>query len=120
MKRDLDLIREILLEVEAKSDGRSMVYEYNNLSVEKRHHIDLLLGANLLNEVGAVRSSAKKKVHLSWEGHDYLGAIRDKGVWEQTKKAVSETGGSATLEIFKSLAVGFAKKKISQHTGIDI
>ena len=51
-------------------------------------------------------------------GHDYLNAIRDEGIWNKTKQAVAETGGSATLEIIKSLATCFLKKKIEQHTGI--
>ncbi|MCR9157028.1 MAG: DUF2513 domain-containing protein [Rhodobacteraceae bacterium] len=53
-------------------------------------------------------------------GHDYLDAVRDEGIWAQTKKAVADTGGNATIEIVKALATGYLKKKISQHTGIQI
>jgi hypothetical protein len=63
---------------------------------------------------------APKTFELTWLGHDYLDAVRDEGIWHKTKKAVSETGGSATLEIVKALALGFVKKKIAQHTGIEI
>ena len=54
------------------------------------------------------------------QGHDYLDAIRDNGIWTKTKAAVAETGGSATLEIVKALALGFLKKKIETHTGIQL
>ena len=33
--------------------------------------------------------------------------LRDKGIWEKTKKAVTETGGNATLEMVKIIASGF-------------
>ncbi len=57
---------------------------------------------------------------VTWAGHDYLDAVRDQGVWDKTKSAVAETGGNASLEIVKALALGFLKKKISQHTGIEL
>jgi hypothetical protein len=120
VKRNLDLVREILIEVESKNDGRSLVFEAGQVSKEKWHHVQLALQAGLLREVGAVPSAQRKKVHLTWEGHDYLDAIRDEGIWAKTKAAVAETGGSATLEVIKAVAVGFVKKKISQHTGIEI
>ncbi|WP_085893338.1 DUF2513 domain-containing protein [Roseovarius litorisediminis] len=56
----------------------------------------------------------------SWNGHDYLDAVRDPGIWSKTTTAVKETGGSAALEIVKALAVGFAKKKLKDHTGVDL
>jgi hypothetical protein len=57
---------------------------------------------------------------LTNSGHDYLDAVRSDNIWQQTQTAVAETGGSAVLEIVKALAIGFAKKKVSQHTGIDL
>ncbi|WP_172299109.1 DUF2513 domain-containing protein [Pseudoruegeria sp. HB172150] len=120
MKRNMDLVREILLEVEAKDDGKAKQYDFKQLGPEKAHHVNLLIQAGLLNWVGAVRSQERKKVHLTWEGHDFLDSVRDVGIWEKTKETVAETGGSAAIEIIKAVAIGFAKKKIEQHTGIDI
>lgn len=57
---------------------------------------------------------------VTWQGHDYLDAIRDDSIWKKTKKAVIETGGNATLEITKALALGFLKQKIEKHTGITL
>ena len=57
---------------------------------------------------------------LSNQGHDFIEAIRDKGIWEKTKKAVTETGGNATLEMVKIIASGFLKEKLSKHTGIEL
>lgn len=57
---------------------------------------------------------------MTASGHDYLDAIRDEGIWKRTTAAVTETGGSASVEILKALATGFLKKKISRHTGIEL
>lgn len=57
---------------------------------------------------------------LTSQGHDYLDAIRDQGIWAKTKDVVAKTGGSATLEIVKALATGLLKKQISERTGIDL
>lgn len=77
-------------------------------------HIYLLTDAGLMIQVG------HSSYRLTNEGHDYLESIRDEGIWSKTKKAVAETGGNATLEIIKDLAIGFLKKQISDRTGIDL
>lgn len=120
MKRDMDVVREILLEVESRDDGRAAVFDFDENALVKREHLRMLIEAGLLQEVGQTRSAARYKVQLSWKGHDYLDAIRDEGIWSKTKAAVAETGGSATLEIVKSLALGYLKSKIERHTGITL
>jgi len=74
----------------------------------------------LAGDFGFVTAVGRGTFRLTAQGHDYLDAIRDEGIWEKTKVVVSETGGNATLEIMKALAIGFLKKKISQHTDIDL
>lgn len=69
---------------------------------------------------GLVTRYSKNAFHITNEGHDFLEAIRDEGLWQKTKDTVSKTGGNATLEIVKALAIGFLKKKIAQHTDIDL
>ncbi|RBI77534.1 hypothetical protein DQW77_00595 [Roseovarius sp. TE539] len=75
---------------------------------------------NLLADQGLVTPVAEGTYRMTTQGHDFLEAIRDEGLWRETKKAVAETGGNATLEIVRALAVGFLKKKISQHTDIPL
>ncbi|KIC40124.1 hypothetical protein RA27_14925 [Ruegeria sp. ANG-R] len=74
---------------------------------------------------GAIYDHGLAKFHkpvtykITWAGHDYLDSVRDKGIWEKTKRALVETGGSASLEVVKILAIGFAKTKLSKHTGVE-
>lgn len=58
-------------------------------------------------------------VRLTWEGCDFLDSIRDEQVWRKTKEGVKQAGGF-TFELLKSLAKGLLKRKIEDHTGIEL
>ena len=105
------------MDLEAQDDWR--VFHARILAPEAEgnqfdYHLQLLCDAGLMAQVG------QAGFRMTNQGHDYLDAIRDDGIWRKTKNIVAETGGNATLEIVKSLAVGFLKKKIEQHTDIKI
>jgi hypothetical protein len=53
-------------------------------------------------------------------GHDLLDAMKNEGVWKQTKAAVASQGGNVALELVKSLALGFAKKQLEDRTGMKL
>ncbi len=117
MKRDDDYIRELLLEFEAHDDWLVLAPQTLNPTPEERsrqYHIMLLADAGFATNVG------QETYRLTKAGHDYLDAVRDEGIWAKTKAAVAETGGNATLEIVKKVALGFVKKKIEQHTGLEL
>jgi len=85
------------------------------------YQIALLEQAGFLEtEFGTLGSAIPDDLRITFAGHDYLDAVRSESIWQETKNAVAETGGNATLEILKALAVGFLKKKISQQTGVDL
>ncbi len=115
MKRDDDLLREMLIEFEAQQDWLSLMPQPIGMSEQDRikyGHLNLLCNADMVTSVG------KGTFRLTHAEYDYLEAVRDTGIWDKTKNAVSETGGSATPEILKPLATGLVNKKLSEHTGI--
>jgi CheY-like chemotaxis protein len=115
VKRDDDYLRQLLLEFEAQPDCLVLIVSHMSMSHEERkrqYHVQLLCDAGLMAPV------KNATFRMTMQGHDYLDAIRQDGIWEKTKNAVAETGGSASLEIVKALAMGFLKKKIEQHTGM--
>jgi hypothetical protein len=127
----MNVIRAMLLEVEAKEgpvkwvscvDGDADGVDYGFGDQTKNAHFNLMLEANLVNKIFSKPDGGVVEFgySLTWAGHDYLDSVRDQTIWNKTVEAVAETGGSAALEVVKAVAMGFAKKKISQHTGIEI
>lgn len=131
MQRDMDFIRELLLEIEngkrvfdTSSDKCSIALgvEPTGLSDEEakklEHHLDLLQTRELVEfhrSLGGAWSVQK----ITWDGHDLIDSIRDEEIWKQTKEGAKKAGGF-TVDLIVALAKGFAKKKIEQHTGISI
>ena len=119
-KRDFDRIRELLLMAEAipadESDDFNAGYVdlMENLSSSDGYQLGLMKDAGLIEGSGASDGFFR----ITFAGHDFLDSVRDNSLWEKTKAAVADTGGNATLEIVKGLAVGFLRNKVEKHTGI--
>src|SRR5687768_8627056 len=98
MKRDMELVRAILLEVE-KAGPNGEPIEITDKSVEEvNYHIKRMKEAGLIDAVisetilsGSTPSSPYRIVEMTWKGHDFLDAARDTGVW---RKALSRIGGA--------------------------
>ena len=117
MKRDNEYLRELLFKIESTDDDLFFVPLTLGMAPEERkehYHVQLLCDEGYMTQIN------DHAYRLTSEGHDFIGAIRDDGIWENTKKAVAETGGNATIEMLKSIALGLLKTKISKHTGIDV
>ena len=81
---------------------------------KRYYHIQLLCDAEYMVQIN------ENTYRLTSQGHDFIEAIRDNGIWDKIKDAVANTGGNATIEMVKTLAVGFLKKTISEHTGSEL
>jgi Hypothetical protein (DUF2513) len=125
VKRDFDLIRQILLHIEETSKPITEDWYYHFEHEDRdavANSLDLLLDRKLIE---AQKSGTHCRhpadwfgaVRLTWEGCDFLDAIRDDAIWEKTKASAAAAGGF-TFDILKSLAKGLIKKKIEDHTGI--
>lgn len=124
MQRDMDLIRQILLRVEATNDRReepNLVFD-NYRSHQVAYHVWLLVDAGFLKgDVQYYQSDyVDFLVHsLTWKGHEFLDSIRDENIWSKTKGA-AKTIGSFSVELLFDLAKGFLKQKAKELTGLDI
>jgi Hypothetical protein (DUF2513) len=113
MKRDPDLCRQILLEVERDSPKLDIE---GHTEAEILYHCELLVEAGLL-QGQVVRGGSGEIVgamiqKLTWEGHDFLDAARSDTNWKKAKDQIVKTGGSWTFEIVKSLLVEIAKRSL--------
>jgi len=117
VKRDKDLIRELLFEYEAL-DHYVIVREGGTSSStdeekKRRHHQDLMVDEGLLQALG------RGSLRMTSYGHDYLDAIRDDTIWSSTKAGAAEIGG-ATLGMMKDFAVAYLRQKAADKLGISL
>ncbi|MGN5003264.1 DUF2513 domain-containing protein [Aeromonas sp. 82P] len=119
MKRDWSIIRDLLIKVEAlESPDNGLSLDGFDCPDEKSarlisDHMKLLIqngfvqGRLLSCEFGPTVDSAQDfLVHaLSWEGHDFLDAIRSDTVWNKIKETFATKGIDMTFETIKAVAV---------------
>lgn len=130
MTRNMDLIRELLLKLEAlptlpgsvyllkPGDEETRIDGYS--SEEVAHHLSLIREAGFINwNKNSVSMIGITFDRLSWAGYDFLDSIRDPEVWAKTKKG-AEAAGGFTVDLLKDLAKGFIKKTIEDHTGVKL
>ena len=133
MKRDLDLIRDILLKCE-KSEERYFdigTYEWTDHDMRERElqsddwnesevfHLDLLTQGGFIQRSVSEHSDIEM-FEITWVGYDYIEAVRNENIWRKTKAAVAESGASLTIELVKGVAASFAKTQLKKHTGIEL
>lgn len=96
MKRDWDVIRDILIEVEGMSVTERDSFMYGRGRQDEAHgrHAMLLWEAGFLKGADAysMAGPALLSPELTWEGHNLLDTIRSKPVWEKVKSTASDKG----------------------------
>lgn len=124
MKRDMDLVRELLLGIEADTrlDGTRWFQPdtQDNLGVigisghsreEVAYHLVILIEAGYVR--GTLTMEMPQISKLTWAGHEFLDDIKDPGIWSKTKerlKGLPSVGVSVIAEI--------AKAEIKKHLGL--
>lgn len=111
MKRDWDVIREVLIEVEALSEedrqqfGFGFGDGYADMNKAKCEQALLLWKAGFIEAIdaGTLAGQAILAPDLTWQGHDLLDMLRSKPVWERIKKTAQEKGIELTFEAVKAL-----------------
>ena len=54
---------------------------------------------------------------LTWQGHEFLDAIRSDAVWQKTKKSFLSQGISMTFDLVKSVASDVAASYLKSTIG---
>jgi hypothetical protein len=105
MKRDMDLARSILLEMEkyAEPDGWADIKIDGYSFEEVSYHIKLLWQAELIEAKDITDGSGFdwRAISLTWKGHEFLDAARNTSHWKEAKKIISEKGISITFDVLK-------------------
>ncbi len=112
MKRDMSLIRLILLDQEAEHEADLSGFSEDQIV----YHCALLIEAGLLH--GSVLRDGEGKargaaiISLTWAGHDFLDAARNESAWNKTKQITKEKGVSLSFELFKELLSSILRQQI--------
>ncbi len=118
MKRDMDLARKILFEIEKCEDPwgpREIKIEGHTHQVVS-YHIKLLCQAGLIEaedvSVMGPNGFSWWAGSLTWNGHEFIEAARDESRWAKTKKFVLEKGGGLAFETLKFALFEGIKKQL--------
>ena len=107
MKRDMDLIRQILLTLENAEEFETPL----NLTVDGYDENEIVYHVYLLDQAGLIKAfdfsndtfPDWRASHLTWSGHEFLAAAKDDTRWKKAKALITKHGGTATFEIVKTL-----------------
>lgn len=122
MKRDMDLIRNIMIYLEDHLTPGKFIQSmdvplYNKDNDEEyqvlSEHIKLLLDEGLIeaNKMPIRGFVIYDIQRITSYGHDFLDALRDETIWSKTKGAAGKVGGY-TIAILMDLGKEYIKKQV--------
>lgn len=124
MRRDMDLVRSILMQAE-EADGPLDIGD-----IEPRGHTaeEVAYHVELMQQHGLVAATVKRAFGgttllcrvdaLTWEGQDLLDAMRSDRVWARVRRAVTESVGTATLDVVKGACCAVAQRMVLDAAGL--
>jgi DNA-binding transcriptional ArsR family regulator len=129
MKRDMGLIRLLLLRLEELDQDGQSVYHFRegdpDIDIEGYSWEQISYHYDLADEAGLVDMGSDGIMNgflfrrLTWAGHDFVDAVRDEEIWRKTKEGALAAGG-ISIDLVKDLAKGFVRKNIEKLTGIEL
>ena len=110
MKRDMDLVRKILLEIEANYVSTTICgFEIEGYDIAAvAYHCKILYEAGLISDYNANYGDDEIDYlsvgSLTWDGHDYLDKVRDDTLWAKTKDTIVQKGLPLILDTIKTVS----------------
>lgn len=122
MKRDLDLVRAILITAENSDEpiGEDILLSIEPDAKKMAYHLELMQAHGLINVTvkydGLNKTPYMLKLHsVTWEGYDYLDAIRSARVWDEAKASMMGAIGEVSLSLAKETSLMVARQLIQQQ-----
>jgi hypothetical protein len=111
-KRDMDLVRTILLELEK----RPFHTAYTRLEIEGYDDETLLYHVMIMAQAGLIEARKASDTNwqvqwLTWEGQDFLDAARDESRWQKATAVITQVGG-LTFDVLKSTLSGLGTEAV--------
>ena len=113
MKRNMDLIRLQLLELESEQP----VPELNEFTEDQKvYHMALCIEAGLVD--GEVIKNSEGwpataiAIRLTWSGHEFLDAAKNEKIWKKAGERIKKAGVQVTMSVLEGLLKSLLKERL--------
>ena len=116
MKRDMDLIRLILLALEGDEVAcERSKSEYDRAAIA--YHAALMIEAGFVdgvvsNDENGIPAHCVLQ-RMTWAGHDFLDAMRDETIWKRAKESILKPIGGVAFDVLKEWLKAQMRAKLS-------
>ncbi|MCR4944619.1 MAG: DUF2513 domain-containing protein [Clostridium sp.] len=110
MKRDMDLVRLILLKIEEDYKSTALY----NIKIEGYDNETVAYHCKIMKEAGLISAYNSQYADnslygfgvggLTWEGNDFLDKVRDNSRWKKIKDTATKKGLPLILDVIKQIA----------------
>lgn len=116
MKRDMDLVRQILLTIEA-APGPALAAQptiKNYTSQQVNYHLLLLLQGHLISALDwkGGNQVAFANIGLTWDGYEFLDTAREETIWQKAKAMLGGRLDTVSLAVLQQLLISLVKGAI--------
>lgn len=117
MKRNLDLVRAIVLDIEARGTPTDLI----DPKVEGANELDVSYHVMLLEDAGIIRATDRSAIGifrwsagaLTWLGHELAEYLRDEDLWQAAKSDVLEaTAGGLPFDLLRDRLRELAARRL--------
>jgi hypothetical protein len=110
MRRDMDLIRKLLLKLEDHEPVDLSPYTEEQIG----YHVALLVESGLAHgQVLSYYPQQSGAAHsLTWAGHEFLDAARSQTLWNQAKQRFAQSGVEMTIDTAKAVLAAISLKSL--------
>jgi hypothetical protein len=122
MKRDMDLIRSILLALEARDESVEANRVHDHLRIAGHDDRVVALHVKLLEDAAFLEADYMtveghgivfaRPYRITWQGYEFLAAASNEGAWNSVKTLVKSKSPDVPFSVLQSLLIETAKKAV--------
>ncbi|SNZ14094.1 Hypothetical protein SAMN05421503_2225 [Terribacillus aidingensis] len=117
MKRDMSIIRDLLLDIESEYTEGGFALEVTEeddyTEEEMKYHLQLMKEAKLIKLETVLDEEEEEEelliYGLTWDGHELLDSIREEAIWQQLVVNLKREKGSMPFSVLRKQAAKAAE-----------